>query len=302
MKILIAYDGSKCADAALDDLQRAGLPPAGEAVIVSVAEVWLPPPTIEPEDGRDETDDFIEGILQTHRQKGETLMEQATARADEASQRVRNLLPGWSVETSVSYGSPSWEILSRAGSERPDLIVVGSQGHSALSRFLLGSVSQKVLTEAECSVRIARGRVEVDPTPVRLVIGVDGSAGGMAAVRSAASRNWPADTSVKLMAATDGMRAQTGDGPADDKWVERFLSDASAELTAKGLDVDASTASGNPNNVLVEEAERWHADCIFVGANAAARSRLEQFLLGSTAAAVAARAHCSVEVVREPVS
>ena len=43
MKILIAYDGSECADAALADLQRAGLPPAAAALIMSVAEVFLPP-------------------------------------------------------------------------------------------------------------------------------------------------------------------------------------------------------------------------------------------------------------------
>ena len=43
-KILIGYDGSECADAALDDLSRAGLPPDAEAQILSVAEVWLPPP------------------------------------------------------------------------------------------------------------------------------------------------------------------------------------------------------------------------------------------------------------------
>jgi hypothetical protein len=44
MKILIAYDGSDCAEAALDDLQRAGLPVEAEAQIITVAEVWLPPP------------------------------------------------------------------------------------------------------------------------------------------------------------------------------------------------------------------------------------------------------------------
>ncbi len=42
MKILIAYDGSDCAEAALDDLQCAGLPLEAEAQIISVAEVWLP--------------------------------------------------------------------------------------------------------------------------------------------------------------------------------------------------------------------------------------------------------------------
>ena len=37
MRILIAYDGSHSADAALDDLQRAGLPHDAEALILSVA-------------------------------------------------------------------------------------------------------------------------------------------------------------------------------------------------------------------------------------------------------------------------
>lgn len=44
MKILIGYDGSDCAEAALDDLMRAGLPESAEAHIMSIAEVWLPPP------------------------------------------------------------------------------------------------------------------------------------------------------------------------------------------------------------------------------------------------------------------
>ena len=44
MKLLIAYDGSKCADSALDDLTHAGLPGKGEALVMTVAEVWRPPP------------------------------------------------------------------------------------------------------------------------------------------------------------------------------------------------------------------------------------------------------------------
>jgi hypothetical protein len=45
MKILIAYDGSIYANAALDDLPRAGLPRVAEALIMSVAYVFLPPPS-----------------------------------------------------------------------------------------------------------------------------------------------------------------------------------------------------------------------------------------------------------------
>ena len=44
MKFLIGYDGSECAEAALDDLRRAGVPENAEAQILSIAELWLPPP------------------------------------------------------------------------------------------------------------------------------------------------------------------------------------------------------------------------------------------------------------------
>jgi len=42
MKILIDYDGSSCADLALEDMRRAGLPRVAEAVVLSVSELWMP--------------------------------------------------------------------------------------------------------------------------------------------------------------------------------------------------------------------------------------------------------------------
>jgi hypothetical protein len=38
-KVLIAYDGSSCADAALEDLRHAGLPRIAKALVLSVADV-----------------------------------------------------------------------------------------------------------------------------------------------------------------------------------------------------------------------------------------------------------------------
>ena len=43
MKILIAYDGSECADAAMEDLKSAGLPQTAEAKVMTIADVFLPP-------------------------------------------------------------------------------------------------------------------------------------------------------------------------------------------------------------------------------------------------------------------
>ena len=47
MKVLIAYDGSESADTAIDGLRRAGLPTEADALVASVAEVWLPTPEHE---------------------------------------------------------------------------------------------------------------------------------------------------------------------------------------------------------------------------------------------------------------
>ena len=55
MRILIGYDGSKCAGAAIDDLGRAGLPMETSAVVLSVIESWsMSPSGFELMEGMDE--------------------------------------------------------------------------------------------------------------------------------------------------------------------------------------------------------------------------------------------------------
>jgi nucleotide-binding universal stress UspA family protein len=324
MKLLIAYDGSTCSEAALDDLTRAGMPDAaGVARVMSVAEVWLPPADAV-NSGGDENggsgdansaaaaDPYVENIIERHRERAKKAVAEAEALANHAKQRLQRILPGWQIETEATFGSPAWEVLTRAAEWRPDLIVVGSHGRSAVGRFFLGSISNKILTEAHCSVRVARGKVEVDPpTPARVVIGFDGSAGAQAAIESVLSRNWREESEFRLVAVTDPL-LPTAIGlfvPPVTSWVEeemkterdvieKLAESALQSLTEAGFRATLDVHAGNPKKILVEEAESWSADCIFVGANAYG-SRLERFLIGSTSAAVAARAHCSVEVVRK---
>ena len=75
-----------------------------------------------------------------------------------------------------------------------------------------------------------------------------------------------------------------------------ILDAMAAPLHTRGLAVSSVIRAGDPKHVLLDEAEHWEADGLFVGARGL--SRVERFLLGSVSAAVAARAHCSVEVVR----
>jgi nucleotide-binding universal stress UspA family protein len=79
--------------------------------------------------------------------------------------------------------------------------------------------------------------------------------------------------------------------------IKKMIDEAVVRLTAAELKTDVVVKEEEPKRLLVAEAESWGADCIFVGARG--MGRIERFLLGSVSSAVAARAHCSVEVVRD---
>lgn len=307
MKILIAYDGTPPADAAIDDLTMAGLPEKGEALVFSVADVWLPPENLQDDEERNP---YVEGIVEGHRQKAREAVAKAARFAQKAADRVRHHFPKWTVTSDGSYGSPAWEVVERSESFDADLIVAGSHGRSAISRFFLGSVSQKVLTEARCSVRVARGKVEVDEKASQIVIGFDASQGAQAAVTSVAGRTWRKGSKVCLVGVVNPVSATMvgqfvppvmgwveEENTALENLLEDMAGQAAEQLKAAGLEVDIRILSGDPKSVIVDEAESLAADSIFMGANRYG-SRFERFLLGSVSAAVAARAHCSVEVVR----
>src|SRR5262245_19375885 len=126
MKILLAYDGSECADAAVDDLNRAGLPGDVRLTVLSVAENWMPSTWgLELLDGIDVPGEF-------------------KIMARRAAVRLQQSNPGWEVKTEALSGSPSAVIIKRAESWNPDLVIMGSHGRTALGRFFFGSVSQRV--------------------------------------------------------------------------------------------------------------------------------------------------------------
>lgn len=53
-------------------------------------------------------------------------------------------------------GDPAEEIIALAEKERFDLIVMGSRGLAVSERFLVGSVTQKVVEHSPCSVLVVK--------------------------------------------------------------------------------------------------------------------------------------------------
>ena len=311
MKILIGYDGSRCADDAITDLHRAGLPPEGtEALVLAVADVYVTSAAADPIADRPSATVVLRDVERLKGLVGQAV-DRARADAEKAAARVRSLFPGWSVSADAVADTPHWALVKKAAEWSADLIVVGSHGRSALGRMVLGSVSQQVLHSAPCSVRVGRcgaAGAQLREPRVRLVLGVDGSVDSAAAVSAVTGRHWPPGTEALVVGVLDARvilnhlemarPAGTPHGGAAgaSAGLRDMLSNVCDDLRRSGIAATGTALDGDPKKVLIQEAEQFGADCIVVGAKG--HSRIERLLLGSVSSAVAARASCSVEVVR----
>jgi hypothetical protein len=121
MKILIAYDGSAGAAAALADLGRAGLPDEAQAVVLAVADVWMPPPSLA--SGQFVEATFDARVAAARAQACATALqavEVARALAVRASETVRALFPRWEVHAEACADSPAWGVIKKADEWEPD--------------------------------------------------------------------------------------------------------------------------------------------------------------------------------------
>ncbi|HSK70965.1 MAG TPA: universal stress protein [Pyrinomonadaceae bacterium] len=305
-KILIAYDGSDYADSAIEDLRGAGLPNRLESLVLTATDAWELPTMVEatPPQMAVMSRAKIE-LIQRHLTE---CKERAKALADDGAKRVKEMFPDWNVSAEAVIGKPAWEIIKKAEEWEADLVTLGSHGRTAIGRVLLGSVSQKVLNEAHCSVRIARKREDGENESPRVLVAFDGSDCAETAVRMIAGRNWSKNTEFRIITADDdpfsrpavsvidAMAEGAEDSEEGKAWIEKMISKPVRLLETAGLKVSHSVKWGDARHIILREAETWKADSIFVGARGL--SRFKRFLIGSVSSAVAAKAKCSVEVVR----
>jgi nucleotide-binding universal stress UspA family protein len=63
---------------------------------------------------------------------------------------------GWNVRMVYAHGHPAEAIAARAEADKPDLIVMGTHGHSALGNLVLGSAATGVLARCKVPVLLIR--------------------------------------------------------------------------------------------------------------------------------------------------
>src|SRR5499426_3945521 len=191
MKILLAVDGSEESLTAVEEAARIPWPVGSMLRIVSVADIPLTPqwrlalmPSVEYKEWmRIVEESSVENTTKAMARFGEI----AGAQTEMTAKTLKE--------------DPKIAILDEAEHWGADLIIVGTHGYNALERLLLGSVSRAVASHAKCSVEIARRRKArgADGKAMRILLAVDGSEFGDAAVEEIANRPWPQGSEVHVV-------------------------------------------------------------------------------------------------------
>src|SRR5690349_4022206 len=152
MKILLAVDGSPCSDAAVEEVARRPWPEKSSVKVLTAFELPAPP-----------TPEAWAIPLTYYDDMDAALRKQASNILDRAIQTLKSKLnQNIAIDGQIAPGSPRTVILDEAEAWGADLIVVGSHGYRAWERFLLGSVSQSVVSHAKCSVEVVRCKLSDD--------------------------------------------------------------------------------------------------------------------------------------------
>jgi len=145
-KILVAIDGSPLSDKAAEEAVRmaAGNPSQFKSSICALL--------VLPNAPRNTFTDFVPSRPITETDEWEVLRQRIFYVIEKNSAEA-----GIPLEIKVSYGDPADELINHAIKHEYDVIVIGSTGKGFLKRKLLGSVSDKVVRHAKCSVYVVRG-------------------------------------------------------------------------------------------------------------------------------------------------
>lgn len=203
----------------------------------------------------------------------------------------------------------SWSRLVEIADDDPEieLIVMGTHGRTGLKRVVLGSVAEKVVRHAPCSVLVARARGTGEPAPFTdVLVPVDFSVSSHVAVDRAAQLVRPGGSGITLLHVIEAPVAVNGE--VFDLSFMRELDQAStaalddiAKKLERKVDVPVKTrvrvgyAGGQILSVLDHEPAAY--DLVVMGSHG--RTGLKRALLGSVAEKVVRHAHCSVMIARD---
>ncbi len=201
-------------------------------------------------------------------------------------------------------------ILKRAP-KRDGLLVVGSQGLDALDRFMLGSVSTKLIHHATCPVLVVKN----EAVPLRrITLATDGSDASAQALEFVLTKFQPDRSTGKggrlpihvsvihvmasspLAPITINLAMPWNKRPGLKEAGHKLIEQSVQKLIQAGFTAEPVYQLGNRAEKIMKVASKHHADLIVMGAKGL--GAIDRFLLGSVSTRVVQHSSCSVLVVR----
>lgn len=207
----------------------------------------------------------------------------------------------------VEEGMAADRVLDYARSLPADLIVMGTHGRSGFEYFLLGSVTEKVLRNAQCPVMTVppRAATAAKLPFTRLLCPVDFSQASLEALQVALSLAEEADAELEVLNVIDWPDDETFlveafEPPDMQKQLEAQTARRIEALIPDEANVfsrpSAKVLVGKPHREIVTAANDMNADLIVIGVHG--RNALDVTLFGSTTNQVVRRASCPVLTIR----
>lgn len=211
------------------------------------------------------------------------------------------------VRTHVEHGIPHESVLGFVADNDVDLVVMGTHGRTGLERFLLGSVTERVLRGSPVPVLTTHIDGGILPNYEHLLVPTDGSEGARDALDHAVDIATAAGARLTVLSVVDS-RAFTGGfetGPTLPnirEQLQEYAEDAASALveraTEAGVDVESAVTVGLPANEITAYAEANDADLVVMGTHG--RSGLERLILGSVTERVVRTSETPVLAVTPP--
>jgi nucleotide-binding universal stress UspA family protein len=271
MRFLVATDGSRGAQIALDFLGALPLSHADHVVVLTV-------PTYS----------FVgTGGVGAQSTEGAVEHGEGAARTVAECARARLAAHGVGASVDIAQGPVTEAIEAGAVRHAAELVVVGSRGLGALAGTILGSIARQLARHAPLPLLVVRERREA---PRRIILAVDGSAESGSAVTLLARMPLPAAAHVTLIRVVGSA--------ADEDAITRVIDRAARSLETIAIDREVTTR-GHAAEEILGRARNAGADLIVLGSHGQASGGIFR---GSLADQVLSQAHCAVLLAKAPLS
>ncbi len=220
--------------------------------------------------------------------------------------------PNFNCYTRLEDGDPAGRILDTAVEEKADLIVMSTHGYSGVTRWVLGSVAEKVMRHAPCPVLVIRGRNPIQ----QALITLDGSSlaeaslpGGLAIAQALgadvtllrvddASDTVDPKEVMELNRNEHGLGERYRDSLYHD--AEEYLARIQRQYRRDDLVVDTAVRYGKPATAILNYVETHPVDLIVMSTHG--RTGLARWRYGSVTEKVLRSANCAMFISRPDFS